>query len=256
MLNANTAPPARLFEHPVRLPDFEPATSATQTRQTADSRPVSPDTGAQLAWQWLAAALDELDYGILLLVDGAHAAHVNHAARVELDGAHPLLLLGGRLRARSAHDVAPLHDALAQASLRGLRRLLSVGDDAQRTSISIVPLELPCAGSRAVLVILGKNSVCESLSVEGFARAHGLTGAETRVLAALCTGAEPAEVACQLGVAISTIRSQIGSVRMKTGAPSIRALVQQVAVLPPLKGVLRGVSREAYNLGLQHPLVA
>ncbi|MEO8311967.1 MAG: helix-turn-helix transcriptional regulator, partial [Caldimonas sp.] len=41
------------------------------------------------------------------------------------------------------------------------------------------------------------------------------------------------------GVAISTVRSQIGSMRAKTGAESIRALVRQVAVLPPVKGVLR-----------------
>jgi hypothetical protein len=43
-----------------------------------------------------------------------------------------------------------------------------------------------------------------------------------------------------LGVAFSTVRTQIGNIRQKTGAPSIRALVQQVAVLPPLMGVLRG----------------
>jgi hypothetical protein len=35
------------------------------------------------------------------------------------------------------------------------------------------------------------------------------------------------------------VRSQIGSVRQKTGSSSIRALVRQVAVLPPVKGVLR-----------------
>ena len=48
-----------------------------------------------------------------------------------------------------------------------------------------------------------------------------------------------AEVAAQLGVGIATVRSQIGSIRQKTGADSIRSLVRQVAVLPPLMGVLR-----------------
>ena len=48
------------------------------------------------------------------------------------------------------------------------------------------------------------------------------------------------------GVAVSTVRSQIGSIRHKTGAESIRALVRQVAVLPPVKGALgrNGARRE------------
>jgi DNA-binding CsgD family transcriptional regulator len=40
-------------------------------------------------------------------------------------------------------------------------------------------------------------------------------------------------------VAISTVRTQIGNLRLKTGAQSIRALVRQVAVLPPLMCALR-----------------
>jgi DNA-binding CsgD family transcriptional regulator len=49
----------------------------------------------------------------------------------------------------------------------------------------------------------------------------------------------PGEIASELGVAISTVRTQIGNLRLKTGAQSIRALVRQVAVLPPLMGALR-----------------
>jgi len=79
--------------------------------------------------------------------------------------------------------------------------------------------------------------------VQGFARLHGLTGGEGRVLAALCGGARPAEVAREHGVALSTVRSQIGSIRLKTGAASIRDLLAQVARLPPLMGRLRGLDR-------------
>jgi DNA-binding CsgD family transcriptional regulator len=193
----------------------------------------------QATWHWLAAALDELDYGIVLLFDGTHVVHINDAARVELDDRHPLQLQGNELHARLARDVAPLHDAVSDASLRGLRRLLTIGKDAERASISVVPLEAADSGPRAVLVVLGKRSMCESLSVQGFARSYGLTAAETRVLVALCNGVPPAQAANELGVAISTVRSQIGSMRQKTGAESIRALVRQVAVLPPVKGALR-----------------
>ena len=217
------------------------------------SRAVDAAAGQRLpeaSWHWLAAALDELDYGIVLLFDGTHVVHINDAARVELDDRHPLQMQGGELRARLARDVAPLHEAVSDASLRSLRRLLTLGKDAERASISVVPLEAADSGPRAVLVVLGKRSMCESLSVQGFARSYGLTGAETRVLVALCNGTPPAQAATELGVAISTIRSQIGSMRQKTGAESIRALVRQVAVLPPVKGALRqnGCARGSWAL--------
>jgi DNA-binding CsgD family transcriptional regulator len=60
-----------------------------------------------------------------------------------------------------------------------------------------------------------------------------------RVMAGLCEGRSPNDIADQQGVAISTVRAQIGAIRSKTGSPSIPALVRQLAVLPPLLGALR-----------------
>ena len=195
------------------------------------------------ARHWLAATLDEIDYGMLLLTDETQVMHINHSARAELDAAHPLQLLGRELRARRPQDVLPLADALHAAAQRRLRKLLTLGDGAQRVSVSVVPLALPDdSGSPVTLVMLGKRQVCEVLSVQGFAGSHGLTLTETRVLAALCCGTLPTEIAARSGVKIATVRTQIGTIRQKTGAQSIRALVQQVAVLPPLMGVLRGVA--------------
>jgi len=217
----------------------EPAPGSTRSSYSGPER----RSGSSRARHWLAATLDEIDYGMLLLHDGANVLQVNHAARAELDGTHPLQLVGRELRARHPHDAAPLADALRGASDRGLRRLLTLGDGEQRASVSVVPL--PASADRfgpVTLLILGKRQVCELLSVQGFARSHRLTSAETRVLAALCQGTPPTEIAAQLGVAISTVRTQISTIRGKTGAESIRELVRQVAVLPPLMGVLRGVA--------------
>jgi DNA-binding CsgD family transcriptional regulator len=192
-----------------------------------------------VVWKWLAAALDELDYGIVLLFDGMRVVHHNDAARIELDDRHPLHLLGTELQARFARDVGPFHAAVNDASLRGLRRLLTVGKDPERVSVSVIPLEAADSGPRAVLVVLGRRILCESLSIQGFARNHQLTDAETRVLNLLCRGTPPLQIAAEFGVAVSTIRSQLGSLRSKTGVASIRELICQVAALPPVKGALR-----------------
>ncbi len=197
------------------------------------------DSASLVTWHCLAATLDELDYGIVVLVGDGRSVLVNRAAQTELDESHPLHISAGALRARASGDAARLHDAVAQASIRGLRRMLVLGRPTRPTTVSIVPLALPNTGDRAVLVVMSKSAVCGSLSLQGFAQATGLTSAETQVLTELCGGAAPADAAVQLGVAISTIRSQIGSIRAKTGAASISALMRQVALLPPLRGVLR-----------------
>jgi DNA-binding CsgD family transcriptional regulator len=199
-----------------------------------------------VADHWLAATLDEIDYGMLLLDDDGQALHVNRAARAELDSEHPLQLVAGELRTRRVQDSAALTDALCAAALRGLRKLLTLGAGANRVSVSVVPLPSPGDGDAPVtLVMLGKRQVGGPLSVQGFARSHSLTAAETRVLEGLCRGTPPTTIAAEIGVAISTVRTQIGNIRQKTGAESIRALVRQVAVLPPLMGVLRGVAGPA-----------
>jgi DNA-binding CsgD family transcriptional regulator len=199
-------------------------------------------SGASQGARYLSLALDELDYGMVLLSDGGQVLHVNHAARAELDGDHPLQLCGRELRARQPQDAAPLHDAL-QAARRGLRRLLTLGERHEAFTMSVVPLGSMTTGApQATLLLLGKKQVCESLSVQWFARTHALTPAETRVLEALCQGLDPREVADMHGVGLATVRTQIGSIRAKTGAESIRALVRRVAVLPPMVSSLRAAA--------------
>lgn len=219
-----------MFDVPFSRPAAEAAAYRGPERRAAGS----------MFWRWFAATLDEIDYGMLLLDEHAQVLHINHAAREELDEEHPLQLLGHDLRARQPRDVAPLHAALDGAVRRGLRKLLTLGEDAGAVGISVVPLGTKDQGGRAAtLVMLGKRRVCGELAVQAFARAHGLTPGETRVLMALCDGLRPARAAALHGVAISTVRSQIGSIRVKTGAASIRDLLHRVASLPPLMGVLR-----------------
>lgn len=205
--------------------------------------------GLSLAQRRMAQMLDAIDYGMLLLSEETLVLHVNKAARRELDEQHPLQLLGQQLRSRLTQDVLPLRDALAAAG-RGLRRLLTLGDGPQRSTVAVVPLA-PVAGEaqHGVLLVLGKRQVCETLSVEWFARSHGLTMAETAVLKGLCASSSPQEIADQQGVRLSTVRTQIGSIRAKTGADSIRGLVRQVAVLPPLVDALQlGGAPQAWPL--------
>ena len=188
----------------------------------------------------LALALDEIDYGVVLVDAQGRTLHANHSARSELRGDHPLCLQAdGRLVAGSADDARSLAAALADAR-QGKRRMLTLGQRSQRVSLAVVPLprQPDQAGERTAL-ILGKREVCEPLSLQCFAHSHDLTLAETRVLGLLCNGVAPGAIARELGVATCTVRTHLSAIRAKTGSPNLQALLRRVAALPPMLGVVR-----------------
>jgi DNA-binding CsgD family transcriptional regulator len=208
------------------------------TAETLPSSYRGPERRSEVApiGKWLAASLDEIDYGVVLLRDATTVAHANHVARAELAGDHPLQLAGPILRARSGKDAAALREAISAATARGMRRMLTLGQPPRQLTVSVVPVTTYAPDDQPVtLLVLEKRQVCGQLSVLGFARCYGLTSAETAVLQALCDGLDPMEIARNNGVAVCTVRSQIGSLRAKTGAGSIRELLSRIAALPPLR---------------------
>lgn len=182
----------------------------------------------------LALALDEVDYGIVLVRADGRVLHLNHQARRRLDAGFALTLRGPQLAASDPRQAIAFGDALRAAAERGVRRLVGVGQGDVPQHVAVVPVEPGVAA-----VLLGKASVCEDLALQHFARTHDLTPAETRVLAALGAGLAPADIAHEQRVKLSTVRTQIGAIREKTGAASITALVRLVAALPPMVSALR-----------------
>lgn len=182
----------------------------------------------------LAAALDEVDYGLALADPEARPLHLNHRAGQWLAEGGALALRDGRIAAQDTQDAAAFTRAVRDAAERGLRRLITVGRGDARRCAAVVPVQPGVAA-----LMIGRSSLCEDLSLQCFARAHALSDAETRVLAGLGRGQAPAAIAQDHGVALSTVRTQVGAIRAKTGAGSIRDLLRMVAALPPMLGALR-----------------
>lgn len=183
------------------------------------------------AWT-LMRVLDEIDYGVMLVDGDARVQYANRMALQQCGSQHALQLDDGRVRTRGAPDHAPFHRALA-ASTQGRRSLLNVAVGDTIVSVAVVPLATAPLPARTLLV-MGKREACPTLSVDFYARAHQLTAAESAVLKGLCSGLRPMQIAADGGVAISTVRTQIGAIRAKTGTSGIRELVERVAALPPI----------------------
>jgi DNA-binding CsgD family transcriptional regulator len=216
-------------------PRTTPAPSSVDGAQAPAGAYRGPDRRrAAAASPATTALIDEIDYGIVVVDALQRVLHANRAARSRLRSPCALVLDEGRLECLDVEDAARVEAGVQAAANRGLRRLVTVGHKGAATTLSIVPLPRLPNGAASVLLMVSREHVCEPLSAQCFARAHGLTLAESRVLQALCDGARPVQIAAQLEVALSTVRTHIGTLRGKTGAASISDLVHRVARLPPM----------------------
>jgi DNA-binding CsgD family transcriptional regulator len=122
----------------------------------------------------------------------------------------------------------------AAAASRGRWSLVHLPGEA--TTLAVVPLPASegLAVPTPVLVVFGLRQQTRTLATEFFARAQGMTLAETRVLCAIAEGLSPKQIAFRHAVALSTIRSQIASIRERAGVQSMVALIRTLGELPPI----------------------
>lgn len=189
----------------------------------------------------LALLMDELAYGVLVVRLDGQLLHANQAARHELGRFHALGAAQNALQTRSPENDKLLQDALAKVA-EGKRSLITLAglDNSPSLTLAVLPLRGDTAAvpQRAAL-LFARASVCESLMLYFFARSHGLTATEEHVLGILCQGYSAPEIAVQLKVAVSTVRSHVRSLCAKTSSSGVRELVNRVAVLPPVAPTLR-----------------
>ncbi len=208
----------------------------------------------------LRLTLNQMDYGLVVVdVDSARVQFANLLGRDALQdapgprdgnpGRNGLRLCQGRVLALRATDTEQLQRAL-QRTKRGLRGFLCLGNGRQSCAVAVLPLVAAAAQPQSqsrvhagigaalapsyALLVFAKQQLCDDSTMALFARERGLTNAEGQVLAQVCKGLRPAQIASNHGVQISTVRTQLRSIRMKTCATTIRDLVQQVSVLPPM----------------------
>jgi DNA-binding CsgD family transcriptional regulator len=189
----------------------------------------------------LVSVLEAIGHGIFIADRAGRVLHANRSARRECRDGGVFCMVDGRLHAASGgKDDAAIQAALCNGRLGRFAMAVLHRDDGP-LGLAVVPLDggAGAADAPAMIVLLGRRDLCDPLSIELFARAHGLTLAETRLLRALCAGQRAHEAARAFGVAISTVRTQIGSIRQKIGADSLGDLARIVASLPPVTPMLQ-----------------
>lgn len=207
---AACASPLRLMRRPQT-----PANLASMSIPARGNASGLPDTAV------LVAMADALAWPLLLLRADAQLLHANRAARQVLARGAPLRLqAGGRVTTAAPAQGAAFAAALTAAAAGQRPLLLGPGCSLALASLSDTP------GARGpVLVALAPADTAQPADLRGFASAHGLSPAETRVLARMAQGERPGDAARALGISAATARSQLAAIRHKTGHASVAALV-------------------------------
>lgn len=182
----------------------------------------------------LSLLIDELGHGVIVVGESGQILHANRVARTELTRRRMLEKTGGELRAISPAEGRMLQSALSKAAT-GKRSLINVSSEGLTLNLAVVPLTQDSdAWETRIALFFARAEVCESGVFGFFARSYGLTQTEEQVLAILCRGLSTPEIAVQMKVAVSTVRSHVRSLCAKTGSSGVRELVNRVAVLPPV----------------------
>ncbi len=194
----------------------------------SDSPP--PATLAQMA--------DVLMWPLLVLRTDGTLLHANRAARRLLNARRLLTLRPDRRLGLLPEALQPAFDAALVSAAQGLTAVLNwPPSDGTLSSVgSLSPLgdhRSTPPGSAALLLALAAPEHPDA-QVQAYARLHRLSPAETRVLQRLALGDSGTEAAQALGVSASTVRSQVISLRRKTGQASVIKLLRALARMPPV----------------------
>lgn len=183
---------------------------------------------------WLHLLFDEISHGMLVVSREGRVLHSNRVARDEM-ARHGVLFV----RQDALQTLSPLDDKLLQAALTkasgGVRSLVKLSGSGVTLMLSAIPLKhrtgVTC---EQIALFFERRAVCDSGMFVFFARSHSLTRTEEQVLMLLCRSLSTPDIAMELGVAVSTVRSHVRSLCIKTSTRGARELINRVATLPPV----------------------
>jgi DNA-binding CsgD family transcriptional regulator len=177
--------------------------------------------------------MDQIDCGLLVCDAHGFMLHANRAALREVESGQVLKEDDGVVcsSGTASHELSA---AMLNAATLGRRKLVCLSESPRLMAV-VVPLAAPAGDGRSlVLIMIGRRTLCTPLGLELLAIQHRLTLAEQRVLRELVGGAAARGIASAHGVALSTVRTQIQSIRGKLDVGTIDELLLAAACVPPV----------------------
>lgn len=192
------------------------------------------ETGTDSRSDLLALLVDELAYGVLVVSAQGQIFHANRAARRELELGGIMTNKLGELEVLSPADGKAFQAALGEA-LIGKRSLIKLSAHNRKVTMAVIPLKHQTGVlCERVALFLSRADVCDSGLLSCFAHNYGLTPTEQQVLVFLYRCLSTPEIALQMKIAVSTVRTHVRNLCAKTNSCGVRELICRVAILPPI----------------------
>jgi DNA-binding CsgD family transcriptional regulator len=193
-------------------------------------------------------ALDALRQGVVFTNDRRAIVHANRSAEHMLRNGSLIGVVGGSLSVKSSAANDELSEAIALAA-QDESTIGRVGTAIRLTELGQPPIfahVLPMAGGDgrrqlqpdAVAAVFIDAPTDGETGADAFATAFGLTKAETRVLACLVAGLTLSETAAELDTALTTARTHLTHIFVKTGVSrqaDLMRLMMQAARAGPIR---------------------
>lgn len=186
-------------------------------------------------WQWSAERMAD---AVLFLAEGGRIMHMTPSAAERLCQSECIGLVGGRLFARGSTGNRERLAAALDATSAGPATPVTLVDRAGRLSLSLTVVRVPphlaeaTPGPRlASVVFLSVPRQSPERVAMGARERYSLTCAETHVLERLLRGRAPRQIAADLGVAVSTVRTHLKHLYAKTETSSQRGLLAEVSAM-------------------------
>jgi DNA-binding CsgD family transcriptional regulator len=216
---------------------YDPLSKATQLH--AELR--------ELGWKSAAAlrALDQVAAGVIITDGDCRVVEMNRAAEDILRRDDGLMVRDGKLGAYRVFEHDKLARCIAHAALG--KTATAIGRMLVRTrsgrvaySLAVAPLGVELAlYERPLAIILVGDPLARTLTETDLIEFFGLSPAESRVAAALLAGKKVRQIAVELDVQITTVRTQLSSIFQKVGAKNQADLIRMLLIVPVLPAGLR-----------------
>ena len=175
--------------------------------------------------EMLAAALDALAAGVVLIASDGQVVYMNAAAAQQIKTGGVVRVFNNRLSPVDPAAAHALRTALAQSrddrgkSAQGGNTLALPNRDGSGILATILPLtgddKLGYSGQITAIFIQDLNLQLQWPG-EAFAKLYGLTGGELRVALALMRGLTPQQVASVLLISPETVKTHLKRIYQKT----------------------------------------
>ena len=185
-------------------------------------------------------AVETISPALVLLEAQGRVVFTNGQAQAILAANDGLEVVAGRLVVEDSKQTKL--DALLTASVLK-ERTLGITRPSGKPDIRLIRVPLPIEGAippdarrPTIALMIHDPAGLDTLDLEGFAKTHGLTPAEARVIKLLLEHTSLPPVARELGVTINTARSQLRSILGKTGTRRQAELVRMLMSWPRRAG--------------------